>query len=86
MKCEPEGEVPAGVVTFTVTVPAAWAGEPTFTCVVLSKVTVWAGIVVPPNVTVVSPVTKPVPVRVTTVAPEVGPAAGVTLVMVGPVE
>ena len=71
------------MVAFTVTVPAAWEGEVTFTSVVLTKVTEPLGIVVPPNVTEVAPETKPLPVRVTTVPPAVGPTPGVTLVMVG---
>ena len=73
------------MVAFTVTVPAPWDGEVTLIFVVLTKVTEPAGMVVPPNVTVVAPETKPVPVRVTVVPPPVGPAPGVTLVMVGPV-
>ena len=50
-------------------------GEVTFTSVALTKVTEPAGMVVPPNVTVVAPETKPLPVRVTTVPPAVGPAS-----------
>ena len=80
MKCSPEAEVPPAVVAFTVTVPAPWEGECTLICVVLTKVT---ATVVPPNVTLVAPVTKPVPVRVTVVPPAVGPVEGVTLEMVG---
>src|SRR3974390_2900890 len=38
---------------------------------------------VPPNVTVVAPETKPVPVRVTEVPPVVWPVLGATLVIVG---
>lgn len=83
MKCEPDGEVPAGVVAFTVTVPAPWAGDVTMIWVVLTKVTVPAPTMVPPKVTVVAPVTNPVPVRVTVVPPAVGPTGGVTLVTVG---
>ena len=64
-------------------VAAACAGELTLIWVVLTKVTEPAAIVVPPNVTVVAPETKPVPVSVTVVPPTIGPAAGVTLVMVG---
>ena len=71
------------MVAFTVTVPAVCEGEVTLIAVALTKVTEPLGIVVPPNVTVVAPETKPLPVRVTTVPPAVGPAAGVTLVMVG---
>ena len=82
MKCEPDPEVPPAVVAFTVTVPAAWAGVPTLIWVVLTKVTEPCDCV-PPNVTVVAPETKPVPVMVTTVPPRIGPAAGVILVMVG---
>ena len=83
MKCSPDAEVPPAVVAVTVTVPAPWAGEVTLISVVLTKVTEPAGIIVPPNVTVVAPETKPVPVRVTVVPPAAGPAPGVTLVMVG---
>ena len=71
------------MVAFTVTVAAAWEGECTLIWVELTKVTVWAAIVVPPNVTVVAPETKFEPVRVIVVPPAVLPAAGVTLVMVG---
>ena len=84
-KCSPDPEVPPEVVAFTVTVPAAWAGELTLTWEALTKVTEAAGMTVPPTVTVVAPETKPVPVRVSEVPPAVGPALGVTLVMVGPV-
>src|SRR3974390_283384 len=83
MKCATEVEVPPAVVAFTVTVAAACGGEVTLTSVVLTKVTEAAGIVVPPNVTVVAPVMNAVPVRVTVVPPAVGPAPGVILVTVG---
>lgn len=83
MKCEPDAEVPPAVVTFTVTVPGAWPGAVTRSSVVLTKWTVPGVTVVAPKATVVAPVTKPVPVRVTVVPPVVGPADGVTLVMVG---
>ena len=76
-------EVPPAVVAFTVTVPAVCDGEVTLIWVVLTKVTEPAGMAVPPNVTVVAPETNPLPVIVTVVPPAVGPAAGVTLVMVG---
>jgi hypothetical protein len=79
----PAPEVPATVVAVTVTAPALWAGEVTETCVLLTKVTVEAGIVVPPNVTVVAPETNPLPVRVTVVPPLVSPELGVTLVTMG---
>ena len=52
--------------------------------VVLTNVTFAVASVVPPNVTGGGRLTKPVPVRVTVVPPAVGPADGVTLVMVGP--
>ena len=60
MKCSPEPELPPAVVAFTVTV-AAVRGEVTLIAVALTKVTEPAGIVVPPNVTVVAPETKPLP-------------------------
>ena len=71
------------MVAFTVTLAAVCDGEVTLIAVVLTKVTEPAGMVVPPNVTVVAPETKPLPVRVTTVPPAVGPALGVTLVIAG---
>ena len=78
-----EPEVPPAVVAVTVTDPVVWAGELTFILLVLTKVTEPAEMTVPPNVTVVAPETKPLPVRVTVVPPPVGPALGVSLVMVG---
>ncbi len=83
MKCSPGADVPTAVVAVTVTVPAVCAGEVTLIWLVLTKVTVPAPIVVPPNVTEVAPEMKPLPVRVTVVPPAVGPAGGETLVMVG---
>ena len=83
MKCSPVPEVPPAVVAFTVTMPAAWAGDVAVTRVVETKVTVWAGTPEPPNVSVVAPVTKFEPVMVTLVPPLVGPTTGVTLVTVG---
>ena len=76
VKCTPAAEVPPAVVAFTVTAPAPWAGEVTLIWEVLRKVTEPAGMVAPPNVTVVAPETNPLPVRVTVVPPATGPLAG----------
>jgi hypothetical protein len=85
VKRSPAAEVPPAVLAVTVTVPGTWAGEVTRICVLFTKVAVAAGIVVPPNVTVVAPETKSVPVRVTVVPPEVDPEDGATLDTVGAV-
>jgi hypothetical protein len=65
--------VPAGVVTATSTVPAAWAGVVAVIEVALTTVTLVAA--TPPMVTDVAPV-KFVPVMVTAVPPTVGPVVG----------
>ena len=62
-------EVPLGVVTVTLIVPAAWTGLVVLIEVALVTVNEVAGVV--PNVTAVAPV-KPVPVRVTNVPSVVG--------------
>ena len=65
--------VPLGVVTTTLTTPAARAGV--FSVIVVPPPpTVNVGCAVPPNVTEVAPV-KPVPVIVTGVPPAIGPDA-----------
>ena len=68
-------EVPPEVVTVMSTVPDASAGEVTVQLVVVQLTDVPA---VPPNLTEVLPVTKPMPPTVTTVPPRIGPAEGVT--------
>ncbi len=73
-------EVPAGVVTFTSTAPAACAGEVACTDVALTKLN--AAAAVPPNDTPVTPV-RLVPVIVTTVPPAIGPDVGDNEVTVG---
>ena len=76
--------VPPAVVTFTVTVPAAWGLVTAL--MVVGLVTVKLLAVVVPNLTEVveKPVPlNPVPVMVTVVVPEVVPVAGVNEVMVG---
>ena len=74
-------EVPPDVVTVTCTVPAVPTGVRTVQAVALVHDTEVAG--EGPNLTVVAPVANPVPVRLTRVAPERGPALGVTVVTVG---
>jgi hypothetical protein len=66
-------------VTTTFTAPAAWAVVVPVMLVALIVETVSAE---PPNDTV-APVTKPVPVTVTAVPPDVDPLPGVTEVTVG---
>ena len=72
---------PTVTVTSTVPVPA---GEVAVQLVALAQLTLVAAAV--PNVTVVAPavVLKPVPVRVTTVPPPVGPLRTLRPVTVGP--
>jgi hypothetical protein len=72
--------VPLGVVTTTLTAPAAWAGVVAVIEVALTTVTPVAA--VPPKVTEVAPI-KSVPVIVTAVPPAIGPVGGATLVTVG---
>ncbi len=71
---------PAGVVTVTLTAPAAWAGATAVALVADTTVKVAAEIV-PKETAVVAD--RPVPVRVTVVPPVAGPVAGATLVTVG---
>jgi len=68
-------EVPAGVVTVTVTGPAGCAGVGNVSVVGLVTVTALAETVTPPMVTVVWPGWNPLPVTVT-VVPPVGPGLG----------
>ena len=68
-------------MTVTVTVPAAWAGA--LTVILVVDVTCTVVPAVPPKLTVVDPMTKPVPVRVTLVPAAVLPAEGETAVTVG---
>jgi hypothetical protein len=65
-------EVPARVVTMTLTVPALPCGLVTVICVAVSAVIVPG---TPPKLTPVAPA-RPVPVSVTTVPPPVGPLVG----------
>src|SRR5262249_41081923 len=71
---------PPGLVTDTVTAPAAPAGVVAVICVPLTTTTFVAA--APANVTV-APLTKFVPVMVTAVPPAAGPLLGVTLLTVG---
>jgi hypothetical protein len=73
-------EVPAGVVTVTLTVPVLLtAGLVTVICVAESAVIVAAA---PPKLTPVAPA-RPVPVSVTDVPPPVGPRAADIAVSTG---
>ena len=67
-------------VTVTSTTPTACAGAVTVTVVAVTPVTV-AGVV--PNVTLVAPNTKPIPLIVTLPPPVGAPAAGLTRVTTG---
>ena len=71
------------MVTKMSTVPAPAGGEVTEQLVTAEQLTAVAAVA--PNVAVVAvvPVTKPVPVTVTTVPPPRGPAVGVTAVTLG---
>jgi len=75
-------DVPADVVTVTLTIPAVPAGAVALIDVAETNVTAVPALA--PNLTVVVPLTKPVPVRVTTVPPARGPFAGLSAVTVGP--
>ena len=66
--------VPPGVVTTMSTTPAAWAEIVAVRLVELVTLTLVAA--TPPMVTAVFPATKLVPVMVTDVPPEMGPAPG----------
>jgi hypothetical protein len=77
MTVKPPGTVvlvPPEVVTLTAALPAEWAGAVKVSEVGEFTTTLAAGIMVPSNVTDASPGPKPVPVRVTLVPPESGPA------------
>ncbi len=69
-----------GVVTFTNTDPAAWAGETAVIDVSLLTIKLAAG--VPPKETAVVPV-KPEPVMVTDVPPAAGPLVGLMAEITG---
>jgi len=66
-------DVPKGVVTKTLTVPAAWAGAVAVIEIALLTVNEVAGVV--PKVTLVTPA-KQLPVMVTEVPAVCGPAVG----------
>jgi hypothetical protein len=70
----------SGLVTVTLTAPAACAGVVAVIVVAFTTVTPVA--LVPPRVTV-APLTKPVPLIVTLVPPAVGPEVGLIPVTVG---
>ena len=74
-------DVPFAVVTVTLTMPAVPAGAVALIDVAETKVTAVPAFA--PNFTVVAPLTKPVPVRVTTVPPATGPLDGLSAVTVG---
>ena len=74
-------ELPPGVVTITAAVPAVPDGVVTEQEVVVLQL--MAVPAVPPTVMEVDPMTKPVPVTVTTVPAASGPAEGVMAVTVG---
>ena len=71
---------PSGLLTVTLTAPAACAGV--FAVIVVLLVTLTLRADEPPKLTV-APETKLVPVRVTLVPPAVDPLVGVMLVTVG---
>ena len=73
--------LPAGVVTMTLTAPAAPTGV--VAVIVVASTTATLVAAAPPKVTLVAPV-KVVPVMVTLVPPAVGPEFGLTEVTVGP--
>jgi len=73
--------VPAVVATVTSTVPAEPAGDVAVQLVVEEQLA--ADAAVPPNVTVVEPTTKLVPVIDTTVPPATGPEPGDTALTAG---
>ena len=72
--------VPPGVVTVTLTMPAAWAGD--LTVILVLETTIRLEPAVAPNLTAVALV-NPVPVTVTKVLPVVGPFVGETAVTIG---
>jgi hypothetical protein len=71
----------SGLVTVTLTAPAAWADVVPVMLVALTVDTVSAD---PPKETV-APAWNPLPETVTEVPPTVGPPVGLTVVTVGPV-
>ena len=73
--------VPPGVVMVMSTVPGGWAGEVAVIDVVELTVTLAAACPAPKAT--VAPAMNPVPVIVTVVPPEIGPALGLMAVMVG---
>ena len=75
--------VPPGVVTVTPATPPACAGAVKPSEVGLVTVTCDAGITTSPIVTDVRPGTKPDPVTVTAVPPDVGPDGGVNPLELG---
>ena len=74
-------DVPLVVVAVTVTAPAVPAGLVALIEVADTNVTAVPAFA--PNITVVAPDTKPVPVIVTTVPPATGPLVGLNNVTVG---
>ena len=78
---EEVAEVPPVVVTVTSTKPADSAGEVAEQLVTLEHVTAVAAVT--PNLALVDPTTKPVPVMVTTVVPAKGPEVGAIEVIAG---
>jgi hypothetical protein len=74
-------DVPPGVATVTLTLPASSEGEVAVQDVVEEQLT--AVPAVDPKLAVVEPTTKPVPVMPTLVLPNSGPVFGVTAVTVG---
>jgi hypothetical protein len=76
----PVTDVPPGVVTATLTEPAGSGGLVTLNDAPVTPVTPVAAVA--PNATP-APATKAVPLTVTLVPPEVGPAAGLNPVTVG---
>lgn len=75
-------EVPPGVVIVMSTAPSEPAGGETVSDVAELTVTLVPGCPAP-KLTLVPPVTKPVPVRVTAIPPVAGPAPGATAVTTG---
>ena len=74
-------DVPPEVVIVTSTVPALSAGEVTEQLVVVEQLTLVPALT--PKLIVVAPMTNPVPVMMTLVAPVAGPVLGLSAVTVG---
>ena len=72
---------PLGLITWTLHTPAGFARVVARSCVELTKVT---PVVEVPPIKIVAPETKPLPVTVIRVPPDVGPRVGETAVAVGP--